>query len=79
MTDDLIPASPDDVASSLRYSLRFGSSGKPHGKRGRDDAAMLARWAAERLRMSGFVFFRRQPPPAPTHNCGERPEWHSRE
>jgi hypothetical protein len=73
MHDDLIPATPADIAESLRYSLRFGSNGEPLGRGFREDPKLMAAWLAEHLRMSGFVLFRKPPSDnwAPGL-CGER-------
>jgi hypothetical protein len=74
MPEDMRPATAAEIADSLRYSLRFGATGKPHGKRTLADPGKLADWLAAHLLMSNFVILRR--PPQPTYdpgNCGERP------
>ncbi|MFC7738702.1 hypothetical protein ACFQX4_23505 [Roseomonas sp. GCM10028921] len=43
MTPPLTPADPADLEQAIHYALRFGLTGKPHGKRLReDDRAMAA-------------------------------------
>lgn len=74
MTDDMRPATLEEIATSLRYSLRFGATGKAHGKRAIEDRETLATWVAQHLLMSNFVILVR--PPGPQHgpgNCGARP------
>jgi hypothetical protein len=74
MPQEMPPATIAEIAASLQYSLRFGSTGKAHGKRMLADPALLAPWLAQHLLMSNFVILRR--PPQPTYqpgNCGQRP------
>jgi hypothetical protein len=59
-TDPLTPASPDDLADSLAFALRFTGRKRTHDA---DElmAAIVARRLVEHLERAGFVVMRRPP------------------
>ena len=67
MTDPapLRPATPDEIAQSLAFALRYNGRRRVH-----DADDIMARITAERLvrhlEMSGFVIMKAPPRPAPT-------------
>jgi len=67
---DLRPATPDEIAETLSFALRYDGRKRVHHA---DDA--MARITAERLvrhlERSGYVLMRR--PPAAAHTTGGRP------
>jgi hypothetical protein len=67
---DLRPATPDEIAETLSFALRYDGRKRVYHA---DDA--MARITAERLvrhlERSGYVLMRR--PPAAAHTTGRRP------
>ncbi|MBB5696366.1 hypothetical protein FHS87_004437 [Roseomonas pecuniae] len=72
MTPPLTPADPADLEEAVHYALRFGLTGKPHGKRIREDGRALAAVVVVHLAQANYRVFRG--PPLRDHTAGgDRP------
>ena len=60
LSDRLTPATPDDVADSLAFALRFAGRKRTHSA---DEimAAIVARRLVEHLERAGFVVMKKPP------------------
>jgi hypothetical protein len=57
-TDDLIPATAEEIASALAHALRFDARGKARRGGGDLAASLAAERLVEHLQQSGFVLMR---------------------
>ncbi|HVY17616.1 MAG TPA: hypothetical protein VHB27_20525 [Rhodopila sp.] len=65
--EPLTPATPDDLALSLSYALRYDERGKRWSRFGDQFAAdMAARHLIKMLERSGYVIMKKAPPAAPS-------------
>ncbi|WP_376091205.1 hypothetical protein ACE7GA_21305 [Roseomonas sp. CCTCC AB2023176] len=64
-TDPPRPATVEELAETVRFALTFGLTGKPHGKRTREDATLLAREIARHVLRSRFRVLKLPPAPGP--------------
>ncbi|MFZ1964630.1 MAG: hypothetical protein WAU78_14395 [Roseiarcus sp.] len=60
MSDDLRPASPEDLADALAFALRFDGRKRKHDA-SEFMAAIVARRLVEHLERAGFVVMKRPP------------------
>jgi hypothetical protein len=65
----LTPADPADFTQAVHYALRFGLSGKPLGKKLREDPEWMARHIVEHLARANFKVM--QGPPRPPHSTSD--------
>ncbi|MFC7738153.1 hypothetical protein ACFQX4_20495 [Roseomonas sp. GCM10028921] len=71
VTPPLTPADPADLEEAVHYALRFGLTGKPHGKRAREDDRAMAAAVVAHLARANYRVFRG--PPLRDHTAsGER-------
>jgi hypothetical protein len=68
MAPALSPANLAGLVEAIAYALRFGLTGKPHGKKIRDDPQAVARAVVSHLTRSNYFVF--QGPPTPRHTTG---------
>ena len=61
MSDDLRPASPEDLADALAFALRFDGRKRKHDA-GEFMAAIVAKRLVDHLERAGFVVMKRPPP-----------------
>jgi hypothetical protein len=62
----LFPADPANLAQAIAYALRFGLTGKPHGKKVRDEPDAMARAVVSHLARANYFVF--EGPPTPPHS-----------
>ena len=80
----LTPADPADLEEAVFYALRFGLTGKAHGKRMREEPRWMAQHIVEHLARANYRLM--QGPPRPNHstsdlsgNPGRMPDgWHGK-
>jgi hypothetical protein len=65
----LTPAGPVGLAEAIAYALRFDLTGKPHGKKIRDDPEAMARAVVSHLAPANYFVF--QGPPTKMHTTGD--------
>ncbi len=58
---DLHPVPFSDLVDTLRYGLRFTTSGKPHCLAGDFTAHLAAEMLAQHMEQSGFVLMKKPP------------------
>jgi hypothetical protein len=68
-TPPLPPADPAVLAEAIAYALRFGLTGKPHGKKIRDDPQAMGRAVVSHLARANYFVF--QGPPTKMHTTGD--------
>ena len=62
----LTPTDPADLDEAVFYALRFELTGKPHGKKIREEPRWMARHIVEHLARANYRFMKG--PPLPPHS-----------
>jgi hypothetical protein len=71
-SDDLRPATREDILFTLSYGLRFNTVGRPHRLASEVTAQVTAEMLLQHLERNGYVLMRKPglPPPGPAAKNG---------